>query len=142
MADQLPPSPSPTSKKPPLLEQRQTQAQGVQLLPLLMKYFRFAGLLLLVWVVGYFGFSATWVMIGLFFFVANEEYRKRKEAKRAFAQDTQTTTEKTAILARVDELPSWVRLCTLSNHGKGNTNVSNEESVQDELHSTYCNSTF
>ena len=86
--------------------QRQ-QTQGTQLMPLIVQYFKTAGLLFLVWVVGYFGFSATWVIVGLFFFVVNEQYRKVKEAKKKFAQQA-VQNERQAILARVDELPSWV----------------------------------
>jgi Ca2+-dependent lipid-binding protein len=88
-------------------EPKQTLSQGIQLLPLLMKYFKTVGLLLGVWVLGYFRFSSTWVMIALLCHMLNEEYRKIKDAKKSFAQHA-VRNEKEAILARCEELPSWV----------------------------------
>ena len=85
----------------------QRETQGVQLLPLLTKYFKTAGMLLFVWSIGYFRFSSTWILLGMFFYVVNEEFRKVKNAKKTFAQQA-VLNEKQAILARTDELPSWV----------------------------------
>ena len=112
MEDPAPPSPKRQSESDTGNESadehcQTTHPQGVQLLPLLKTYFKTAGLLLLVWLVGYFGFSSSWLIIGLFFHVASEEYKKIKHAKRAYAQHAMHN-EKQAILARVDELPSWV----------------------------------
>ncbi|ELU02460.1 hypothetical protein CAPTEDRAFT_201276 [Capitella teleta] len=105
MADSQPKPPT----KPPnqQINGAGSQTQGVQLLPLITKYFKTAGVLLLAWSAGYFRFSSTWVLIGMFFYVINEEYRKVKSSKRAFAQQA-ILNEKQAILARVDELPSWM----------------------------------
>ena len=87
--------------------QKKTLDQGVQLLPLLIKYFKSVGFLLGVWVLGYFRFSSTWVMVGLLAYMLNEEYRKIKDSKRKFAAEA-VKNEKAAILARCEELPSWV----------------------------------
>lgn len=84
-----------------------TNYAGVQLLPLLIRYFKFVGVLLLIWLLGYFGFSTAWVMIGLFVYMSNNEYKKIKDAKKAFNRHA-VLNEKEAILARVDELPAWV----------------------------------
>ena len=88
-------------------EKKKTLDQGVQLLPLLIKYFKSVGFLLGVWVLGYFRFSSTWVMVGLLCHMLNEEYRKIKDSKKKFAQHA-VKNEKEAILARCEELPSWV----------------------------------
>ena len=96
--------PSPTQKSP--TNGARTQ-MGVQLLPLLVRYFKYVGALLAVWILGYFGFSTAWVMIGLFMYMSNEEYRKVKDSKKAFARHA-ALNEKEAILARVEELPAWV----------------------------------
>ena len=88
---------------------QRTQAQGIQLLPLLIRSLKISGMLLLVWIVGYLGFSVTWVIIGLVFYVVADEYRKVKKSKTAYAKQA-VVNEQEAILARVDELPSWVRL--------------------------------
>ena len=110
-SDGAPPG-TPRQKSAPPTPVR-SETQGVQLLPLVTKYFKSAGLLLLVWSLGYFRFSSTWVLIGMFFYVANEEYRKVKNAKKAFAQQA-VRNEKQAILARTDELPSWVSDCCIT----------------------------
>ncbi|KAK2179487.1 hypothetical protein NP493_487g01004 [Ridgeia piscesae] len=86
----------------------QTETQGVQLMSLMMKYFKTAGFLLSVWTLGYFRFSSSWILLALFFYIGNEEFRKGKDAKRSFSRDAASRTEQRAILARVDELPAWV----------------------------------
>lgn len=96
--------------KPP-----RTQAQGVQLLGLALKSIKVAALLLAVWLIGYLGFSVTWVLIALICYVVGEEYKKTKEAKRAYVKQA-VEDEQGAILARVDELPAWVGLFRLSFH--------------------------
>jgi len=84
-----------------------TQAQGVQLLSLALKSVKVAALLLAVWLIGYFGFSVTWVLIALICYVVGEEYRKAKAAKKGYAKEAAQDEQK-AILVRVDELPAWV----------------------------------
>ena len=59
------------------------------------------------WAFGYMNMSSAWIMIGVFAFLANEEYKKVKDAKRSFARDA-AVNERKAITARVEELPSWV----------------------------------
>ena len=81
--------------------------QGMQLLTLLTKFFKKMGILMSVWACGYFNCSTAWVMIGLFMYLANEEYKKVKDSKRSFAREA-AVNERQAILARVEELPSWV----------------------------------
>ena len=82
-------------------------AKKVSILPLAKKYFKTVGLLVGVWCVGYFRFSATWLLIPPFFYILNDEYRKSKNAQKAFALEA-AVDEKSAVLARIDELPSWV----------------------------------
>ena len=79
----------------------------LQLLPFLFSFFKGCGLILIVWLLGYFGFSALWGMVILFLYLGNVEYKKIKEAKKGFARQA-AIDEKNAILARTDELPSWV----------------------------------
>ena len=81
--------------------------QGIQLLPLLIRYFKMTAALIGVWMFGYFGFSTAWVMIGLFAYMSNQEYKKVKEAQKGFTRQA-VLDEKSAILARCEELPAWV----------------------------------
>lgn len=84
-----------------------TQTQGVQLLSLGLKSAKVAAMLLVVWLIGYVGLSVTWVLIALVCYVVGNEYSRNRETKRAYAKQA-VIDEQKAILARVDELPSWV----------------------------------
>ena len=86
---------------------RRTRTQGVHLLPLLLSAVQVGGALFVVWLVGYWGFSLTWVLVGLLVYVGRDEYAKSKKGTKEFAQQA-NVDERQAILARVDELPSWV----------------------------------
>ena len=102
MADQA------VSKTSP--EKKETEReQPPVLLSLLVTYFKLVGLLLGVWFLGYFNFSASWVFIGLFVYIFNLRYRAKKEIQINIAQEM-ARNEKQAILARVEDLPSWVSI--------------------------------
>lgn len=82
-----------------------TQTQGINLLPLVLKWLRVAGILLAIWLVGYFGFNLTWVLVAELGYVGYAVYRGKKKAvaSRAISME-----EDEPVLARVDELPAWV----------------------------------
>ncbi len=88
-------------------EAKKTQNQGLDYLAYLISYFKTCGFVLPIWLIGYLTWSPLWVMVGLFAYMMGEEYRKVKQAKLDFAKKA-VLNEKEAILARVDELPSWV----------------------------------
>ena len=81
---------------------KRIREQGVQLKHLLIKSAASAGMLLGVWLVGYFRFNVTWVIIPSFVYVGVVEYRK----SRKLAAGVQS--EEQSLLGRVEELPSWV----------------------------------
>jgi len=85
-------------------------AAGFSLLSAITNGFKVAGLAVVIWSWGYLGFSVGWLYVALFFHIMNEEFRKVKESKKAFVQQT-LADEKTAILSLLDEYPSWV--CSL-----------------------------
>jgi len=87
---------------------------GFSLLSAITRSFKVAGLAAIVWSWGYLGFSIGWLYVALFFHILNEEYRKIKESKKAFAQHA-LVDEKHAILSKLDEYPSWVSLQHLCN---------------------------
>ena len=79
---------------------------------LFCRYFKYSGALFSVWLVGYFRFSVSWPLMGLFVYMLNKEYQKIRTRKLDFAREA-IKDEQGAILARTDELPSWVRLYKL-----------------------------
>ena len=82
---------------------------GFSLLSTITRGFKAVGLAVAVWSWGYMGFSVAWLYVALFFHIINEEYRKIKDSKKAFAQRS-LVDEKEAILSLLDEYPSWVSL--------------------------------
>lgn len=83
------------------------QATGVQLLPLLKKFFKCSAASVVIWFAGYFRFSTAWILIALFVYLLNNEYQKQRQATRDFLKGA-GKDEKLAILAGMDQLPSWV----------------------------------
>lgn len=84
-----------------------TQAQGVQLLALGLRSAKLAALLVAVWLIGYLRLSVTWALLVVIGYVVGEELTKNRLGKRRYAGQADRD-EQTAVLARVDELPSWV----------------------------------
>ena len=81
---------------------KRIREQGVRLKYLLIKSAASAGVLLGVWLVGYFRFNVTWVIIPSFVYIGVMEYRKSRKLAAGGQDDEQS------LLGRVEELPSWV----------------------------------
>lgn len=88
-----------------------TQTQGINLLRLVLNWLRVAGFLLAIWLVGYFGFNLTWVLLGVLGYVGYAVYRG---AKTALASQSISLEEDEPVLARVEELPAWVIVFALN----------------------------
>lgn len=96
-------------KKEATTEEEKKKPLDLAILKFVMKYVKFVGAALLIWFMGWMGFSYVWVAIALFLGVLwkmNKEDKKKKMAgfKKA------TENEQEAIIARMEDLPSWVRL--------------------------------
>jgi hypothetical protein len=100
---------------------KRTREQGVGLIALLRKSARLALLLLIIWLIGCCGFSLTWVLLGTLIYTAVWEYKRMKKVKDENATITVATgaaadelsDDAESLLARVDELPQWVRCLAL-----------------------------
>lgn len=77
------------------------------LLTAVQSYFKKAALVLAVWATGYFKFSPSWLLLGLVVYVWKERHQAAKKNTIAIAQEI-ARDEKGVILARVEDLPSWV----------------------------------
>jgi hypothetical protein len=62
-----------------------------------------------VYLIGYFNFSVAWLLGPVLVCVMREEWKKESEMKREVAKLSAMSNEKDVILARVHDLPSWVR---------------------------------
>ena len=79
------------------------------MLNVIKKYMKYAGGVSVVWAMGYFGISVSWLWIALVPWVMRDRIMKAKQHKTAIAQEI-AKNEKSVILARVEDLPSWVSL--------------------------------
>ncbi|CAD5122689.1 DgyrCDS11099 [Dimorphilus gyrociliatus] len=66
-----------------------------------------SGVLLGTWFAGYMQFSTSWILLGLFFYMAHQEYTRKNEIRLEYAKQA-VRDERAAITNRLDELPSWV----------------------------------
>ncbi|XP_046399639.1 extended synaptotagmin-2 isoform X4 [Ischnura elegans] len=63
---------------------------------------------MLVYCLGYFGCSSAWLIGPVILSVMREEWKKEKDLRRNVAKAAAMCQEKDVILARVDDLPTWV----------------------------------
>jgi len=89
---------------------KRIREQGVKLQQLVMRSAASAGMLLGVWLVGYFQYNVTWVIVPSFVYVGVMEYRKSRKLA-AGKQDSELS-----FAGRVEELPSWVSMLTSWEH--------------------------
>jgi len=83
---------------------KRIREQGVRLKYLLMRSAASAGMILGVWLVGYFRYNVTWVLVPSIVYVGVVEYRKWRKSATGAHEDEQS------LLGRVEELPSWVSI--------------------------------
>lgn len=62
-----------------------------------------------IYLVGCMGWSFAWLITPIIFAVTREQWQKTSELRRSIAKKSATTNEKDVILARIDDLPAWVR---------------------------------
>ena len=90
---------------------------NLAILNFVLKYVKFVGAALVIWFMGWMGFSYLWVACAMFVGVLwklNKEERRKKMA--GFKEATEN--EKEAIEARMEDLPSWVRRLKLLGYCK------------------------
>lgn len=63
-----------------------------------------------IYLVGYMNWSVAWLITPVILAVTREYWHKTNEIKRAVAKASATANEKDVILARINDLPAWVRL--------------------------------
>ncbi|CAF1168043.1 unnamed protein product [Rotaria sordida] len=77
------------------------------LISMIKRYLEIVGLVLIVWIFGYFQFSVSWILLIVFIYL----FRKRQRAQfkeRHKMLNEMNNNEEQYIRARLDELPSWV----------------------------------
>lgn len=62
-----------------------------------------------VYLVGYMQWSVAWLIGPVVLSVLRDQWRKENEYRRNMAKAAAQTSEKDVVLARLDDLPAWVR---------------------------------
>lgn len=63
----------------------------------------------IVYFAGYLRWSVAWFICPVILSVLRDQWRKKNERKRNLAKSIALSSEKEFVLARIDDLPSWVR---------------------------------
>ena len=100
---------TPGTSKPKPAPPRKAVVEDALLLTAVQSYFKKAAVVLAVWATGYFKFSPSWLLLGLVVYVWKERHQAKKKNAIAIAQAI-ARDEKAVILARVEDLPSWVSI--------------------------------
>jgi len=88
----------------------QKRIGGTSILSVLYGCAKKIGVVAIVYLIGYFELSVAWLIGPVILSVIREEWKKDKELRRNIAKAAAMCNEKEVILARVDDLPSWVRM--------------------------------
>lgn len=94
-------------KQTPPKGTRKSVVEDTLLMKVIQRYFKLAGVVSVVWLVGYFRFSVSWLWLLLVVYVWKEKHNSAKRHKITISQEI-ARNEKDVILARVEDLPSWV----------------------------------
>ncbi|CAF1046797.1 unnamed protein product [Adineta ricciae] len=81
-----------------------TEADLVQMAK---KYLEIVGLVLFVWIFGYFHFSVSWILLAVFIYLFRQRQRSQFKERHRMLNEINKNEEQ-YIKARLDELPSWV----------------------------------
>lgn len=92
---------------------------GTSILSVLYSFAKKIGTVAMVYLIGYFEWSAAWLIGPVILSVIRDEWKKDKELRRNIAKAAAMCNEKEVILARVDDLPSWVRMSSLLKYQEG-----------------------
>ena len=86
---------------------KKTAGDDTQLVPLILKFFKVSGVAFSVWLLGYTQFSPSWLLIGAALYMWRDKHVSRKHLQMRIQQQLARDEEAT-IMARVEDLPSWV----------------------------------
>ncbi|RNA28150.1 extended synaptotagmin-2-like isoform X1, partial [Brachionus plicatilis] len=73
----------------------------------LIRFFRISAVVFLAWLIGYFNFSYSWVLLCVFLYLLRERNSSARQTKAEVIKAL-GINERDAVLARLDEVPAWV----------------------------------
>ncbi|CAG2053037.1 unnamed protein product [Timema podura] len=81
---------------------------GMNILSVLYSFAKKFGTVAAVYLLGYYDLSVAWIIGPVILSVIRDEFKKENELRRNIAKAAAMSNEKEVILARIDDLPSWV----------------------------------
>ncbi|KAL0850086.1 hypothetical protein ABMA28_011976 [Loxostege sticticalis] len=82
--------------------------EGTTVLSMIYKFFKKVSVVGAVYLVGYMQWSVAWLIGPIILSVLRDQWRKESEYRRNIAKAAALSSEKDVVLARLDDLPSWV----------------------------------
>ncbi|KAL0895630.1 hypothetical protein ABMA27_011718 [Loxostege sticticalis] len=82
--------------------------EGTTVLSMIYKFFKKVSVVGAVYLVGYMQWSVAWLITPIILSVLRDQWRKESEYRRNLAKAAALSSEKDVVLARLDDLPSWV----------------------------------
>lgn len=86
------------------------KSTGVSIMNVIGTFVKKVSTVGIIYFLGYYQLSVAWLIGPVIFSVIRDEWKKEKELKRTIAKAAAMCNEKEVILARVDDLPSWVSI--------------------------------
>ncbi|CAF0965132.1 unnamed protein product [Adineta ricciae] len=77
------------------------------LISMVKKYLEIVGLVFFVWLLGYFHFSVSWILLAVFIYLFRQQQRAKSKLRHRMLMEINDNEEQ-YVKARLDELPSWV----------------------------------
>ncbi|CAF4212678.1 unnamed protein product [Rotaria sp. Silwood2] len=77
------------------------------LIVMMKQYLEIVGLVFFVWLLGYFHFSVSWILLAVFIYLFRKRQRSQSKLRHKMLNQINNNEEK-YIKASLDELPSWV----------------------------------
>nr|CAD7401753.1 unnamed protein product [Timema cristinae] len=96
------------SKEDGIAAQVPKKIGGMNILSVLYSFAKKFGTVAAVYLLGYYDLSVAWIIGPVILSVIRDEFKKESELRRNIAKAAAMSNEKEVILARVDDLPSWV----------------------------------
>lgn len=73
----------------------------------LVRFFRISAVVFVAWLIGYFNFSYSWIMLCVFLYLLRERNSSARQTKAKVIKAL-GINERDAVLARLDQVPAWV----------------------------------
>ena len=106
---------SETEMSPPAKDLNPKSASGapgrdeMMVVKVVIGFLKYAGIAFLIWLAGWFGFRYMWIVMVIVVYTIWKKNKEKKNEKKGIVREV-AEHEETALEAKLDQLPSWVRI--------------------------------